>query len=107
MNINNIVWNILAVQIMLHNLTGHFASYTAIAGVAVLFMTAIVGMSGGGGALTVNMTVFTPTAAAILFAFGAVGIAIARVKRASNIRVIGMRILGERLLEGLARMSEE
>ena len=70
-------------------------------------MTAIVGMSGGGGALTVNMTVVAPTAGAVFFAFGVVGIAIARVKRASNIRMIGMRIVGERLLEGLVRLSEE
>ena len=78
-----------------------------VAGVAVLSMTAIVGMSGGGDALTVTITVVAPTAGAVLFAFGAVGIAIARVKRASNIRMNGIRIVGERLLEGLVRKSEE
>ena len=107
MNIKNIAWIILADQIMLHSLTGRFASYTTVAGVAVLFMTAIVGMSGDGGALTVNKTMVAPTAETVLFTFGAVGIAIARVKRASNIRMIGMRIVGERLLQGLVRMSEE
>ena len=78
-----------------------------VADVAVLFRTAIVRMSGGGGALTVTINVVAPTAGAVLFAFGAVGMAIARVKRASNIRMNGIRIVGERLLEGLVRMSEE
>ncbi len=73
-----------------------------VADVAVLFMTAIVGMSGG-GALTVNMTVVAPAAGTILFAFGAVGMAVARVRTAGNIEIIRPRIVGERLVEGERR----
>ena len=71
-----------------------------VAGVAVLFVTAIVGMSGS-DAVTVNMTVGASTAGTVLFAFGAVGMAIARVRRASNVEMNRPRIVCERLLEWL------
>ena len=66
-----------------------------VAGVVLLSMTAVVGMSGG-DAVAVKISVGAPAAGAVLFAFGAVGMAIARLQTAGNIEMISLRIVWAR-----------
>ena len=76
-----------------------------ISGVDVLSVTAIVGR-GAGGAYLVKFLMTAPPAGAVLFAYGGVGMATERVKIANNIWMNRRHIVGERLLERLASMSE-